>query len=354
MRFEVEGGWYHVTGRGVERRAIFRGDGDRENFLGRVGGMSERFGVDVAAHVLMGNHYHLLVRTPEANLSRAIQWLGGGYGVWFNRRHRRSGHLFGGRFKAVLIADEGQLMEVSRYVHLNPVRVAGLGLGKEARRRLVAGLGDPPSEERVREWLGVLRGYRWSSYRAYVGAEGGPGWLRAGLVLGRAGGASGARRRDWYRRYVEEGVRHGLPECPWDDLVGSVVLGGQEELAKLMRGWRGDRREVAGAGGLRGRASFDEIRAVVAAIKDERWEAFADRRGDWGRDLALYLGREEGGMRLRELGEAVGGMDYSAVSVAIRRLCERMARDKVLRRTCEAARRRLGRLSGGKLSNVEM
>jgi len=109
---------------------------DRHEFLSVLGRTVTIYGWKLYAFVLMGNHYHLQVETPEANLSRAIQWLGGGYGVWFNRRHRRSGHLFGGRFKAVLIADEGQLMEVSRYVHLNPGRVAGLGLGKEARRRL--------------------------------------------------------------------------------------------------------------------------------------------------------------------------------------------------------------------------
>lgn len=154
-------------------------------FWERVGGMAERFGVEVAAHVLMSNHYHLMVRTPEANLSRAMQWLGGGYGVWFNRRHRRWGHLFGGRFKAIVIAEEEHLVEVSRYVHLNPVRVGARGLGGAAQRRLAAGAEPPPGEEQVREWLKCLRAYRWSSYRAYAGREGGPKWLRSQLIVQR-------------------------------------------------------------------------------------------------------------------------------------------------------------------------
>ncbi|HPA17838.1 MAG TPA: transposase [Verrucomicrobiae bacterium] len=341
VRFEVEGGWYHVTARGVERRDIFRDDGDREGFLERVGGMAERFGVEVAAYALMGNHYHLMVRTPEANLSRAIQWLGGGYGMWFNRRHRRAGHLFGGRFKAVLIAGEGHLMEVSRYVHLNPVRLAARGLGKAARRRLAAGVGGAPGPGQVREWLAVLGGYRWSSYRAYAGREAGPEWLRCGLILGRVGHGPIAGRRAWYRRYVEEGVRHGLPPSPWREAVGSVVLGGAEILGRLLARHRGDRREQPGLKGLRRRPGFEQIRRAVEKAKGQRWTDFADRRGDWGRDLTLYLGRRDGGLKLRELGDAVGGADYATVSKALQRFERRLAREKVLQRAVAATRRRL-------------
>jgi len=302
--------------------------------------MSERFGVEVAAYVLMGNHYHLVVRTPEANLSRAIQWLGGGYGVWFNRRHRRWGHLFGGRFKAIVIGDEGHLVEVSRYVHLNPVRVGALGLGKGERRRLAVGAGRAPGEARVREWLACLRAYRWSSYRAWAGREGGPKWLRCGLILDRVGAGPAAKNRAWYRRHVEDALRRGLPECPWDALVGSVVLGGRDVLERLLSGWRGG-REHSGARALRWRPGFAAIRAAVEAVRGGRWDAFVNRRGDWGRDMALYLGRIEGGLRLRELGEAAGGIDYGAVSMAIRRFEGRLASDRVLRRACAAVRRRL-------------
>ncbi|HVM60546.1 MAG TPA: transposase, partial [Verrucomicrobiae bacterium] len=98
LRVDVPGGWYHVTARGNERRAIFRDDEDRRRFLERVAQVTERCGVIVHAYVLMDNHYHLLVETPQANLSAAMQWLGVSYTVGFNRRHRRVGHLFQGRF----------------------------------------------------------------------------------------------------------------------------------------------------------------------------------------------------------------------------------------------------------------
>jgi putative transposase len=119
LRIEIAGGRYHVTARGNERRDIFRVDKDREHFLGLLSELPERFGTLIHAYVLMQNHYHLLLETPEGNLSRSIQWLNVSYSVWFNRRHRRSGHLFQGRFGAVLIEDDRGLQEVGRYTHVN-------------------------------------------------------------------------------------------------------------------------------------------------------------------------------------------------------------------------------------------
>jgi putative transposase len=117
-------GRYHATARGNERKALFRGEADRFHFLALLGELPERFGVKVHAYVLMDNHFHLLLETPEANLSRAMQWLLVGYSVWFNRRHDRAGHLFQGRFHAVIVEDDRGWQEVARYVHLNPVRIA--------------------------------------------------------------------------------------------------------------------------------------------------------------------------------------------------------------------------------------
>src|SRR5580704_2469249 len=117
LRVDVVGGWYHVTARGNERRAIFRDDTDRRRFLDLMAEWVERFGLRLHAFVLMDNHYHLLVETPRANLSIAMQWLGVSYTVWFNQRHRRAGHLFQGRFKAILL-EESAAVEISRYLHL--------------------------------------------------------------------------------------------------------------------------------------------------------------------------------------------------------------------------------------------
>jgi REP element-mobilizing transposase RayT len=106
LRIQRPGGRYHATARGNDRKAIYREESDRTHFLELLGELTERFGLQVHPYVLMDNHLQLLLETPEANLSRAMQWLNVSYGVWFNRRHDRVGHLFQGRFKAVVVEDQ--------------------------------------------------------------------------------------------------------------------------------------------------------------------------------------------------------------------------------------------------------
>src|SRR6266576_423094 len=139
LRTDFPGAVHHVTSRGNERRPIFFDDRDREAFLELLGQAVKRFGWSLTAFVLMTKHFHLVVQTPEANLSRGMQWFNTVYAVWFNRRHERSGHLYGGRFKAFVIEKETYFLEVLRYVVLNPVR---------------ANIVSRPED------------YRWSSYRA--------------------------------------------------------------------------------------------------------------------------------------------------------------------------------------------
>src|SRR5208283_2431525 len=103
LRIERPGGWYHVTARGNERRAIFRDDRDRQHFCDLMAEAVETFGWRLHAYVLMDNHFHLLVERPEPNLGRGMQWLNVSHSVWFNRRHGRSGHLFQGRYKAIIV-----------------------------------------------------------------------------------------------------------------------------------------------------------------------------------------------------------------------------------------------------------
>src|SRR5258708_28566693 len=122
IRVEFPGAVYHVTARGNERRRTFRDDADRRQFLATLGQAAAENGLRVHGFCLMPNHYHLLVETPRGNLSRAIGWLQTTYTIRFNHRHRRSGHLFQGRFKAHLVEADSYSMELLRYVHLNPVR----------------------------------------------------------------------------------------------------------------------------------------------------------------------------------------------------------------------------------------
>src|SRR5438105_329404 len=225
LRIERPGGRYHLSARGNERKPIYRDDSDRAHFLELLGEATKRFAIRVHAYVLMDNHFHLLVETPEANVSRAMQWLNVSYSIWFNRRHGRAGHLFQGRFQSVVVEDDAGWQEVARYIHLNPVRIAGLGLDKRQRAASRAGTIGPPGAELIAERLARLREFRWSSYRLYAGYGGGVGWLWRQPLERLCGGKTQAARRTALREYTEQPVRQGAIERPWDRLVAGVVLG---------------------------------------------------------------------------------------------------------------------------------
>ena len=132
----VQGEFYHVYNRGNNRQPIFFNERNYLFFLKKVREQLLPFS-EIIAYCLMPNHFHLLLETPEPNLSRTGHWLNVSYSVWFNRRHRRSGHLFEGRFGAVIIEDDANFQEVGRYLHLNPVRVQAMNLGKSGWRTIL-------------------------------------------------------------------------------------------------------------------------------------------------------------------------------------------------------------------------
>jgi hypothetical protein len=175
-----------------------------------------------------------------------------------------------------------------------------------------------------------LRRYPWSSYRSYVGLAPAPAWLTRERILELGGGRKGQGSREAYHRYVESAVRQGLADSPWEKLTAQTVLGGAAFARQLGASLRGNKPEQSRWRHLRGRPKISEIIAVVEKIKGERWERFRDRYADWGRDLALYLGKKGFGIKLRELGQAAGGMDYISVSVAVKRLELRAEKDAVL------------------------
>jgi len=311
LRSNVAGGWYHITSRGQNRRRLYDDARDRGDFVDRLEEMSKRYGVEVHAYVLMPNHYHLLIRTPRANPSAAMQWLNNGYGMWRNRRHGLRGHVFQGRFKGILVEGGAWVLELSLYMHFNPVAVKGLGWGKQQQHAEGRGLA-APSAELVRARLEALRQHRWSSYRAYAGYEKAPEWLHTAEVLGRVEG-----RREGYRREAEARLSRGQTEAIWSRLQWGVVLG-SARFAQALRRRAQVVRETQGRGAWRREVRWSEVVQAVEQIKRESWAAFVNRYGDWGRDLALWIARRRGGMSLRELGAQAGGLDYSAVSEAIR------------------------------------
>ena len=202
LRIEFPGALYHVTSRGNARQKVFRDDEDRETFLATLAAVVERFGWHCHAYCLMDNHFHLLLETPEPNLSRGMRQLNGVYTQRFNRRHRKVGHLFQGRFKAIVVDKDAYLLELARYIVLNPVRA----------RRVKA-------PER----------YPWSSYRAMLGLAPVPAALMTDWVLEQfAATRAVARRR--YRDFVCAGIGGA---SPWAQLQGQVLLGGKAFVEKM-------------------------------------------------------------------------------------------------------------------------
>jgi REP element-mobilizing transposase RayT len=323
LRLNFKNGWYHVTARGNNRQRIYHDPRDRRHFLELIEEVIQRHNVQVHTYVLMDNHYHLLVRTPQANLSAAVQWLNTAYGIWWNRRHGRVGHVFQGRFKSIVVQSGQWVLECSLYLHLNPVAVSALGLGKKQKRAEAHDFNRAPEAVRARR-LETLRGYPWSSFGAYAGYARRPKWLTCDELLQRAGGAAP------YRQLAEQRVSRGLQESFWSQLKWGLVLGG-ESFARKMRAHLESSRESSGRRALRARKTWAEVVRALEKARGQRWAEFSGRHGDPGLAMALYVARRSTGLTLRALGEAAGGMDYTAVSMASKRFERRLPKEKELR-----------------------
>ena len=156
LRLEFPGAFYHIVNRGNAQGKIFLNNRDREKFLEYLRDSVDRFSLIVHAYCLMDNHYHLIVETPEPNISRALQWLNVSYAVYFNKKRNRIGHVFQGRFKALIVNADEYLQILSRYIHLNPMRA---------------------------QVVQHPENYRWSSYNAFIGNIEAPEWLETTYVL---------------------------------------------------------------------------------------------------------------------------------------------------------------------------
>lgn len=194
MRIEFPGGLYHVTSRGDRREDIFLDDADRQQWLMLLGHVCGRFDWRCHAYCLMSNHFHIVIETIQGSLSAGMRQLNGVYTQWHNRAHGRVGHVFQGRFKAIVVQRESYLLELARYVVLNPVR---------------AGMCATPEQ------------WRWSSYNASIACAPAPPWLQTSWLLAQFGDEPEAARCA-YMDHIHAGV--GLPSV-WDGLKSQIYLG---------------------------------------------------------------------------------------------------------------------------------
>jgi len=305
LRIQYPGAFYHVTSRGNERKVIFVSKRDREKFLSYLESANERYGAIIHAFCLMGNHYHILVETPRSNLSQILHHINGAYTNYFNTKRNRSGHLLQGRYRAILVEKDAYCLELSRYIHLNPVR---------------AGLTENPSE------------YPWSSYPYYIGVKDKPLWLNANDIL-----RCFAKEMQDARRYYREFVEHLIgqePDNPLEKVLASTFLGGDDFISHVKEKWIGlknaDKRNIPALREIMGKPSLEGIERAVESVIGKDDPNF--------KKFCLYAGHEFGGHGLKEIG-AQYSMRGSAISQASRRFRVRISEDKGLQKAVEKIRR---------------
>jgi putative transposase len=322
LRIEYPGAWYHVTGRGNERKNIFTDDLDKKRFLAILSDTKTLYGTEVHAYVLMDNHFHLIVMTTEANLSTFMQRFNTTYTVYYNRRHQRSGHLYQGRYKAILIEKDSYLLELSRYVHLNSVRI------KKFKRFT------------IKQKQAIIQTYPWSSYIGYTNVKERESFVSYDEVLGMIGGRNCQQSTDNYKKFVTSGIKKDMNIDLWEDVKGQAVLGPDGFLDWVYENYLSkkdvDIRELPGIKGLKiGPNTPEEIAKEVASEFGIVQSKLYQRRSQC-RDARLiflelcriYLSRN---MSLAQMGKRLGAISASAFSRNKVRLREKIEKDANLR-----------------------
>ncbi len=267
LRLEFAGALYHVTSRGDRREAIYETDEDRESYLSLLGEVCEIYHWHCHAYCLMTNHYHLLIETLEGNLSKGMRQLNGVYTQHFNRANSRVGHVFQGRYQAILVDKDHYLLELARYIVLNPVRAKMVRAAKE---------------------------WRWSSYRATAGQQTRPSWLEVNGLLGRFGKRKSLAIKA-YKRFIAQGKEQG---SPWTALKKQIFLGDATFVEEMQRLIHKD-KELS-------EVPSSQRRSVAKPLAH-----YAKKGLD--RDDAIGRAYASGGYSMKEIG-AYFSLHYSTVS----------------------------------------
>ena len=317
LRIEYPGAFYHVMHRGNAGADIFESDRDREKFLEYICKAVERYEIKIHTYCLMTNHYHLLTETPHPNLSQAIKWINVSYAAYFNRKRRRCGHLFQGRFKAILIDADEYLKHLSRYIHLNPVRARMVDLCKD---------------------------YPWSSYPAFSGYAKVPEWLDTRWLLSIFG-ENQAKAKKRYRDFVES-VQNEKIENPSKDIVGGVILGGADFVKWIKQNYLKKDSEIKEKPQLRSlkpRLIPDDLIPVICCEFGCARETILQKgkKRNLARDLAIYFSREMTGESGVALGRYFGGISGAGISVRYNHIENKIATDLKLKTRVNKIRKKI-------------
>jgi putative transposase len=281
LRIEFPGAFYHVMSRGNGKQPIFVSDEDRHFFISCLGKAYDRYQSIIHAYCLMENHYHLLVETPNAQLSKIMQSVNTTYSVYFNKKHNQCGHLYQGRFKAILVQAEEYGRELGPYVHLNPIR---------------AKLADDPEQ------------YPWSNYREYLGTMPSRPWTSTSLILSSFGTRLACARQN-YAKYVRSKQRQGMPN-PLKGAEASGIIGNPDFVARIKDIFLTDKareetREIPQLKRLK-------MRPAMAAVMADALELLGPHN-KYARNAAIFVIHKKTDYPLREI-EAFFGIGLSAIT----------------------------------------
>jgi len=305
LRIEYEGAVYHIISRGNRAEHIFSEDRDKEYFIETLQKAVEKYKIIIYAYCIMGNHYHLLMTVPYGELKIVMHYVGSTYGSYLRRYRNWIGHVFAGRYKSLCVEKESYLLELSRYIHLNPVR---------------AGIVKLPGE------------YRWSSYAYYIGNSKNTEWINTEWILEEYG-ITLKKAQKKYREFIESALENP-PPYPVKDIVGQAILGSKEFVKKAVAG-------------ISGKSDFQEITAKrIYSTKidlDELYKAICDHygikglgkgtevttvKGKMGREMFIFIAKEESSYMNREIAERIGNISLSAVTHQYKRTLRRLKADK--------------------------
>ncbi|MCP3871652.1 MAG: hypothetical protein GY699_00635 [Desulfobacteraceae bacterium] len=328
LRIQYPGAVYHVTCRGNERRDIYRDEKDYQGFLEKLADSLNVYHVSLMGYVCMTNHFHLLVATPEGNLSDFMRHFNISYTTAFNHRHKRSGHLYQGRYKSYLIQAKNYLDEVSRYIHLNPVRIK-----KHFSKRI---------ETKIK----ILMDFVYSSFTGYLSLDKRQDYIDYKPILDRFGGDNHNGRKK-YSEYMLKGIKTDDPS-PLELGKGSGIVGSvdfKDYIKNEYLDTENAHREQPHLKRIRAGHDPEEIITVFCSVvEQDRVELCRRGKNSIERAMLMEILYRYCSITQPEIGRLVGGIDYSAVSVARKRLRLKMEDESVLREYFEGIINDLSRI----------
>ena len=297
LRITYCGAFYHVTSRGNERKAVFKSKGDREKFLEYLESASRRYDALIHAYCMMDNHYHLLLETPSGNLPQIMRHINGAYTTYFNVKRDRSGHLFQGRYKAILVDIDEYAKALSGYIHLNPVR---------------AKIVETPEE------------YEWSSYKFYIGKQKAAEWLYRDFILGYFGKRVSTAQKA-YQKFVNA-IAYQEYDSPLEEVVGSTLLGSADFIAFIKENFLSAKKPDKDLPALKELVKKPSIQDIFEEV-----ESVFTKDKLTARNVKMYLCQRYTDKKLMEIGLHFG-IGESGVSQACRRVAQKIEKDKQLKK----------------------